>query len=44
LIGRWLVVHPDVKSSARIRAVMAYVAELVTSAGPPLFGSPSPKR
>jgi len=40
----WLVVHPDVKSSARVRAVMAYVAELVTSAGPPLFGSPSPTR
>lgn len=40
----WLVVHPDVKNSARVRAVMAYVAELVTSAAPLLFGSPAPTR
>lgn len=30
----WLVVHPDVKSSARVRAVMSYLTEVVASAGP----------
>ncbi|RYZ07624.1 MAG: LysR family transcriptional regulator [Myxococcales bacterium] len=27
----WLVVHPDVKNSARVRAVMDYLTELVTA-------------
>jgi DNA-binding transcriptional LysR family regulator len=35
----WLVVHPDVKSSARVRAVMDYLTELVVSAAPLLSGT-----
>ena len=35
----WLVVHPDVKSSARVRAVMDYVSDLVASAAPLLLGN-----
>jgi DNA-binding transcriptional LysR family regulator len=34
----WLVVHPDVKSSARVRAVMDYLTELVSSEAALLSG------
>jgi DNA-binding transcriptional LysR family regulator len=35
----WLVVHPDVRSSARVRAVMDYLTELVTSHASLLSGT-----
>jgi len=35
----WLVVHPDVKSSARVRAVMDYLTELVLSEAALLSGN-----
>ena len=35
----WLVVHPDVKSSARVRAVMDYLTELVLSEAALLAGN-----
>lgn len=35
----WLVVHPDVKSSARVRAVMDYLTELVLSESALLAGN-----
>lgn len=50
LIGHhevWLVVHPDVRASARVRAVMSYVTELVESEAALLAGkrpAPSPSR
>lgn len=34
----WLVVHPDVRTSARVRAVMDYLAELVGKEAPLLSG------
>jgi DNA-binding transcriptional LysR family regulator len=37
----WLVVHPDVRSSARVRVVMDYLTELVTSQAALLSGSGS---
>lgn len=40
----WLVVHPDVKGSARVRAVMEYVSELVSAESPLLRGDLQPKR
>lgn len=42
VIGRhdlWLVVHPDVRSSARVRAVMDYLTELVLAETPLLSGN-----
>jgi DNA-binding transcriptional LysR family regulator len=40
----WLVVHPDVKSSARVRAVMDYLTELVLSEAALLAGNSRGKR
>ena len=40
----WLVVHPDVKSSARVRAVMDYLTELVLSEAALLAGNERGKR
>ncbi|MES1173430.1 MAG: LysR family transcriptional regulator [Myxococcales bacterium] len=37
----WLVVHPDVRHSARIRAVMDYLTELVLAQAPLLSGKVS---
>jgi len=35
----WLVVHPDVRESARVRAVMAYLSDLVLAEAPLLSGN-----
>jgi DNA-binding transcriptional LysR family regulator len=40
----WLVVHPDVKGSARVRVVMDYLTELVTASAALLSGSDRPTR
>jgi DNA-binding transcriptional LysR family regulator len=37
----WLVVHPDLRSSARVRAVMDYLSELVLAEAPLLRGMKS---
>jgi DNA-binding transcriptional LysR family regulator len=39
----WLVVHPDVKSSARVRVVMDFVTELVLAETPLLSGGLDPQ-
>ena len=47
VIGRhdlWLVVHPDVRSSARVRAIMDYLTELVLAETPLLSGNLRAKR
>lgn len=40
----WLVVHPDLKSNARVRAVMAYLTESVLSETALLAGNSRLKR
>ena len=40
----WLVVHPDVRHSARVRAVMDYLTELVLAQAPLLSGNVKAKR
>jgi len=40
----WLVVHPDVRHSARVRAVMDYLTELVLAQAPLLSGTVKAKR
>jgi DNA-binding transcriptional LysR family regulator len=40
----WLVVHPDIRSNARVRAVMDYLSELVLSEAALLSGNPRAKR
>jgi DNA-binding transcriptional LysR family regulator len=40
----WLVVHPDVRHSARVRAVMDYLSELVSVHAPLLSGNPKVRR
>ena len=39
----WLVVHPDVRHSARVRAVMDYLTQLVVAQAPLLSGSGNAK-
>jgi DNA-binding transcriptional LysR family regulator len=40
----WLVVHPDVRQSARVRAVMDYLTELVLGEAALLSGNAKPAR
>jgi DNA-binding transcriptional LysR family regulator len=40
----WLVVHPDVRASARVRAVLDYLTQLIRAEAPLLSGQPKKSR